>query len=147
MPFGMLRAVSAMALMLWFAGAACVFVSYARGGLSAEACLSNTPSTSHHSTATLSLEDVNTLAASAADTSNEVVVATGAHSSCKAKRDASEQAKRRSASTSAVPAIPVQVTVARSAASQSQKPSCPRRGQADQPKGEIFLTQMASASG
>ena len=141
------RSMSAVALTLWFAGAACVFVSYARGGLGAEACLTTPSATSHHSTATLSPEAADTSAASPVETSDNVVVAAGAHSSCEAKRAASEQAKRRSASASAAPAIPVQITVARSPVSQSPKPACPSRGQSAQPKGEIVLTRMAPAFG
>ena len=120
-------------------------MSYARGGLGVEACLTIPSATSHHSTVTPDAAD--TSAAAPDETSDDVVVAAGAHSSCKAKRAASEPAKRRSASASAAPANPVEVKVTRNPASHSQKPGCPPRDQSAQPNGEIVLARIAPALG
>ncbi len=152
---GKLRSVSAVALILWFAGAGCVFVSYARGAMSADACSSEASHTSHQAGASASQKDANpshfdsgraasVSAAPASEISTETVVATGAHSCYKAKPSAAQKRTRPVASTSAPGARASSVADVRS---RPQKASCAVRSQPDQRQPELSIIEIASASG
>ena len=140
--------MSAVALILWFAGAGCVFVSYARGAMGAHDCSSQPAHVSQHAVSNashLNSDQVASVApAAVAQSSIETIVIAGAHSCCKAKPASATQRMRRSASSAAPRAVETPATVVRSKASHSAKSSCAGRSQVDQPQPDRSVTDIAS---
>ena len=130
---GKLRSVSALALVLWFAGAGCVFVSYARGAMSAHACLSDQALASHSAPHSDSGEDANT------------VVVGGTNSSCKAKPAAASRRTQQKASV--LKGRAENSVAAPTTSAASQKYSCPRQSQPAQQRQNSLIEVASALSG
>lgn len=125
-----MRSLLALALMLWFAGAGCVFVSYAHDAMSeSEASPGKTASTSHHSSGSASRDASSANAThSASSVSNQSKASSAAaHSCCKAQKASKQQGAQHRVPVARV--APVLVPTQRSKSAQPQRQLSQRRSQ------------------
>ncbi len=136
-PFGALRRLLALTLMLWCAGAGCLLVSYAHGAMG-ETEVAEMARMSHHSFGTAPREVSGGYASDFAAS-----VSTMVHSCCKAQR----ASRQHNAWASTRPVAPVSVATERKSAESQKQIRARQGGSFKQQPGistrEIFATELA----